>query len=264
MGKELRFALYAIKKNIQSSAELRTSFLMNIFGMAINNVSFVIIWLFFIQSVGVINGWGSADIVGLLGFGSLSYGIVYSIAAGIVLIPESVANGSFDRFLLSPKNVLLRIATSSFRVSALGDIFFGIVCLLLYALWIQASLSQGILILFLVLLSTMVFLGFVILAMSVSFFFTDAHAITNGLLDLFLTPSLFNGGIFQGMMRFLFLFVVPSLLLGAFPVEIVRNVSIEGFLLIFVLAFLWLFIATKCFFWGMRRYESSNLMTFGG
>jgi len=33
MFKELYFALYAVKKNIVSSAELRTSFLMNVIGM---------------------------------------------------------------------------------------------------------------------------------------------------------------------------------------------------------------------------------------
>ena len=64
MMKELKFALYAIKKNIQSSAELRTSFLMNIVGMSINNTAFIILWGFFVKSVGVIGGWTVADIIG--------------------------------------------------------------------------------------------------------------------------------------------------------------------------------------------------------
>jgi hypothetical protein len=43
--KELHFALYAIKKNIQNSAELRTSFLTTIIGMAINNSAFLFLWI---------------------------------------------------------------------------------------------------------------------------------------------------------------------------------------------------------------------------
>jgi ABC-2 type transport system permease protein len=78
MKKELYFFWYAIKKNIQSSAELRASFLMNILGMFINNISFVLIWLFLIKVVGDIGGWTSAYIFGLQGFTALSYGIVFS------------------------------------------------------------------------------------------------------------------------------------------------------------------------------------------
>ncbi len=68
---EIKFALYSIKKNIQSSAELRTSFLMNVFGMAINNTAFIILWGFFVNTVGKIGGWTVADIIGLQGFVAL-------------------------------------------------------------------------------------------------------------------------------------------------------------------------------------------------
>src|SRR3990167_859684 len=133
MIKELSFALYAIKKNIQSSAELRTSFLMNIVGMTINNTAFIILWGFFVKSVGVIGGWTVADIIGLQGFVAICFGIVFSAGAGIRKLADYTASGAFDRFMLSPKNLLVRIATSSFGVSALGDIVFGIVCLGIYA-----------------------------------------------------------------------------------------------------------------------------------
>ena len=158
MMKELRFALYAIKKNIQSSVELRTSFVMNIFGMAINNTAFIILWGFFVKSVGVIGGWTVADIIGLQGFVALCFGIVFSAGAGIRKLADYTASGAFDRFMLSPKNLLVRIATSSFGVSALGDIVFGIVCLGIYAFLIHASIYQILLIALLVLISTIVFL----------------------------------------------------------------------------------------------------------
>src|SRR3989338_6542662 len=104
MMKELKFALYAIKKNIQNSAELRTSFLMNIVGMSINNTAFIILWGFFVKSVGVIGGWTVADIIGLQGFVALCFGIVFSAGAGIRKLADYTASGAFDRFMLSPKN----------------------------------------------------------------------------------------------------------------------------------------------------------------
>jgi ABC-2 type transport system permease protein len=263
MIKEFYFALYAIKKNIQNSAELRVSFLINIIGMSINNTAFIILWIFFVKSVGVINGWVAMDIIGLLGFGALSYGIVFSIGAGIRKLADYVATGIFDRFMLSPKNLLIRTATSFFSVSALGDIVFGVVCLVIYIISIHATIYQILLIGLLVIISVIVFLTAIITIYSMSFFFVDANLVTGSLFELFLTPSLFHGGAFQGVMRFIFTFIIPSLLIGALPVEIVRDVSLEKLLLVGSLAIFWFIISISIFNRAVKKYESSNFITFG-
>ncbi|HET8575176.1 MAG TPA: ABC-2 family transporter protein [Candidatus Paceibacterota bacterium] len=263
MLKEIRFALYTIQKNIQSSAELRTSFLMNVIGMAVNNTAFIFLWVFFVHSVGVIGGWTAADIIGLQGFSGLAYGAVFSLAGGLGKLPEYTTSGTFDSFLLSPKNLLLRVATSSFRASAVGDMAFGVVCLVIYVVLIHASLLQIGIMFLLALLASAVFLAMVIAVFSASFFFIDAYSVTNGLFELFLTPSLFHGGAFQGVMRFIFTFLIPSLLIGALPVEAMRHIQFWKLGLIAVLAFAWLFLAIKIFHKAIRKYESSNFMTFG-
>ncbi len=263
MLKELNFALYAIKKNIQSSAELRTSFIMNIVGMAINNLSLIILWVFFVKSVGVIGGWTVADIIGLQGFVALCFGLVFSVAAGIRKLPEYITSGSFDRFMLSPKNLLVRIATASFGVSALGDVIFGIICLVTYALLIQASIYQILLLILLTIISTLIFLSIGIVVYSTGFLFTDASSMTSSLFDSFLTPALFHGGSFQGVMRFIFTFLIPSLLIGTLPVEIVRDISLEKLLLVLILGLVWFIISIKIFKISVKKYESSNFMTFG-
>jgi ABC-2 type transport system permease protein len=261
--KEIKFALYAIKKNIQNSAELKTSFLMNVFGMAINNTAFIIIWVFFVKTVGVINGWTARDIIGLLGFGTICFGVVLSVGDGLRRLPDLVSSGSFDRFLLSPKNLLIRIATSSFGSSAVGDTIFGIVCLIFYGILIHATLLQVLLIIFLIIITTIIFLSLVIIIYSTSFLFVDSDQVTTGIFNFFLTPSLFNGGAFHGLMKFIFIFIVPSLLIGAIPVEIVRDISIGKLLLICILTLFWFFLSIKIFNKCVKKYESSNFMTFG-
>jgi len=264
MMRELRFALYAIKKNIQSSAELRTSFLMNIIGMTINNTAFIILWVFFVQSVGVIGGWTAMDIVALQGITAVTYGLVFSFGAGIKKLPDYVASGTFDRFMLSPKNILVRVATSSFGASGVGDIVFGVVCLIIYGIISHISMAQILLLLILVILATLLFFAVAITIYSASFLFTDASFVVNGLFELFLTPSLFHGGAFQGATRAFFMFVIPALLVGTIPVEIIKNLSMGKLAIVTVFTFIWLIIAIKVFNWAVRRYESSNLMTFGG
>lgn len=264
MMQELRFTLYAIKKNIQSSAELRTSFLMNVVGMTINNTAFIILWVFFVKSVGVIGGWTAADIVGLQGFTALCYGFTFSVGAGIQRLPDYVASGAFDRFMLSPKNILLRVVTSSFSAAAVGDIVFGMICLGIYGFLIHASIVQVLLMFLLVTLSTVLFFSVTVVIYSVSFLFTDASSVVNGLFDMFLTPSLFHGGAFQGAIRAFFMFVVPALLIGTIPVEIVKSLSIGELAIVTVFTAGWFILAIKIFNRAICRYESSNLMTFGG
>ncbi|HEY5587421.1 MAG TPA: ABC-2 family transporter protein [Candidatus Paceibacterota bacterium] len=261
--KELSFALYAIKKNIQSSAELRASFLMNIVGMGINNISLIILWVFFAKSVGNVGGWTAIDIIGLQGFVALCFGIVFSAGAGIRKLPEYITSGSFDRFMLSPKNLLIRISTASFGVSALGDVIFGIVSLITYSIFIHANIFQILLIIFLVIITTIIFLAIGIIIYSMGFLFTDATSVTGSFFDAFLTPALFHGGAFQGVMRFVFTFMIPSLLIGTLPVEIVRDISLKKLLLVVVLGLIWFIISIKIFNKAVKKYESSNFMTFG-
>mgnify|MGYP001580612726 FL=1 len=260
---EIKFALYAIKKNIHNSAELRTSFLMNIVGMTINNAAFIFLWIFFVESVGVINGWRASDILALQGFTALGYGIIFSFGAGIRKLADNVASGVFDRFMLSPKNLLLRVATSSFGVSAIGDIVFSITCLIIYAVLNKASCLQIVAILFLSLVSAVIFFSLSLLINSTCFYFTDSSTVSTGLFELFLTPALFHGGAFQGVLRFIFTFIIPSLLIGTFPVEIVRDLHFMQFLIILLLSIFWLVVSLKFFNYSVRKYESSNFMTFG-
>ena len=261
--KEIKFALYAIKKNIQNNAGLKVSFFMNIFGMAINNSAFIVIWVFFVKTVGVINGWTASDIIGLLGFSTLSFGLVLSVGDGIRRLPDLVSSGSFDRFLLSPKNLIIRIATSSFGTSAVGDTVFGLVCLIFYGFLIQATIYQVLLIIFLVIITAWVFLSLVIVIYSTSFLFTDSDQVTIGIFNFFLTPSLFNGGAFHGLMKVIFVFIIPSLLVGAIPVEIVRDISISKLVLICILTIFWFYFSIRLFKKCVKKYESSNFMTFG-
>jgi len=263
MKKEINFAFYAIKKNIQSSAELRTSFWMNVFGMMINNISFVILWVFLIQTVGNIGGWSQADIFGLQGFVALVFGIVYSIGSGLREMPQLISGGRFDQFLISPKNLLTRIATSSFGASAVGDVFFGIICIVIYLSMISATLPQIGMTFLLILIALITFTGVTIAIQSINFFFTDPEAVTRSVFELFFTPSLFHGGAFQGTTRFVFTFLVPSLLIGTLPVEAITQTSFSKMLLLLVLSIFWFMLSLWFFKKAVRKYESANFMTFG-
>ena len=263
MSHEIKFAIYSIKKNLLDSAELRSSFLMNLFGMALGNGSLLILWVFFTRSVGVVGGWTSADIVALLGFSTIAYGLTASFFYGILKLPEYVASGSFDRFILSPKNLLLRIATSAFLPSASGDILSGIICLTVYSFIVRTNPSQILLMIILSIFASLAFLSAAIIIFSISFLVIDPGAATNSAFNLFISPALFHGGAFQGVMRFIFTFIIPSLLIGALPVEALKLTSWQNLVLIIALTVFFFALSIFIFNRAVRKYESSNFMTFG-
>ena len=56
----------------------------------------------------------------------------------------------------------------------------------------------------------------------------DGDNISQGLYGMFVSASLYHGGAFTGILRLVFVFIIPSLLLGAIPVEIVKSMSLSN------------------------------------
>ena len=263
MKSALRYAGYALHKNILNSAELRTSFLSNVLGMMLNNLFFVVIWIFFVQAVGEIHGWTAIDIVGMQGFGMFSFGLVFSLAAGFSNLPNVISSGAFDTYLLAPQNLLLRVALSHIRISALGDAIFGAMCLSVYVAFVIDSFPRFLVFCFVVLIACLVHLSVIVFISAFSFFFNDPKAITSGMFDVFITPTLFHGGAIQGATRLFLMFVIPALLIGTLPVEAVRQPSFPLLVIMLLIALFWLVLSVKFFTYAVRRYESGSLFSFG-
>lgn len=261
--KSLKLALMNIKKNFKNEKELKSSFIITIFGMAINNVAFIILWYYFGKTVGEINGWAPLDIFGLYAFSSTSYGIVVAFCSGILNLPTYISNGNFDKYLLTPKNILLKVSTSAVSTSALGDLLFGLICFVIFIMCSNLTIVQILLSLILMIVASMVTYSFTLVCMSLSFYLMDGHNVSNGFFGLFLSNSLYHGGAFTGVLKVIFIFIVPSLLAGALPVEIVKFMDINKLLLMIGLAILWFSFSVLFFNKSLKKYESNNLFGFG-
>ncbi len=261
--KSIKLALLNIRKNLKNEKELKSSFIISIIGMALNNVAFLILWYYFGATVGELNGWKPMDIFGLYGFGTTSFGLVTSIFYGIFNLPQYISSGTFDKYLLTPKNILVKVATSALSTSAFGDLVFGIICFIVFAVYNKLTLVQLLLSFLLIIISSIVYFSFSLICMTVSFYLMDGYNVSNGIYGLFLSNSLYHGGAFTGLLRIVFTFIMPSLLLGAIPVEIVKFPSVNNLLLIILLTIIWFIISIIFFNKSLRKYESNNLFGFG-
>lgn len=262
--KEIRFAVYSIRQNIKSSAELRASFIFSLVGMMINNTSFLIIWMSFGKVAGNMGGWNYIDYLLADGILTVSFGMCYGFFAGVRYLPEVVKFGDLDKFLLSPKNILLRLAVSRFEASAMGDLIFGVFCISLWAFLAETfSVALLLSVIFFSVSASCIFFFFGVVANSAAFYFADSRTIVQGLLETLLTPAVFYGGAFQGVLRNIFIFIVPAMLLGNLPAEIIKNPSWDMYLITCVITIVWIFLALFIFKLSVRKYESSNFINFG-
>ncbi len=128
---------------------------------------------------------------------------------------------------------------------------------------IHAGIPQILMCIALIIFSLIAFVGVTITIQSISFYFTDPDSVTKSIFELFFTPSLFHGGAFQGTMRVVFTFLIPSLIIGTLPVEAVSHFSYIKLALVGILSIFWLILSLRLFKKAVKRYESANFMTFG-
>lgn len=262
--RSIKFGILNIKKNFQNAKELKSSFITSIIGMCINNIAFIIMWYYFGVMVGNLNGWEPFDIFGLYGFHGIAYSLVCVFLYGLFNLPRYISSGNLDKFLLTPKNTLLKIITSDISVSAIGDLIFGIICFVIYAIVSKFTFIQIMFSMLLMILSAIIFFSFSLLCMSISFYLMDGSNVSEGFYGMFLSASMYHGGAFTGILKIIFTFVVPSLLVGAIPAQLVKNFSWVGVGFIITIALAWFAFSVIFFYKSLKKYESNNFFGFGG
>ncbi len=262
--RSLKLAVVNIKKNFLNARELKSAFIISVIGMILNNFSFTLLWLYFGNSVGVLNGFSPMDIFGIYAINTTAYGLVHSFMYGLFNIPSYISSGNFDKFLITPKNTLIKVVTSDISTSAFGDLLFGVICFVIFLLSTKLSMIGILLMILFTILAAVIFFSFSLICMSISFYLMDGENISNGLYSMFVGSSLYHGGAFTGVLKAIFIFIIPSLLLGAVPLEIVLNYSFYKVLLLIGLTLFWLVFSIYFFYKSLRKYESNNFFGFGG
>lgn len=256
---ELRALRVTFQKNLAGAMELRTGFILQIVGMMVNNIAFLAGWLFFFQLFGSINHWSGPETFGLQGLVALVYGLGFTFASGTVSLTDYVHQGVFDQFLLSPRNLYLRILSSKLRVSAIGDCLFGLVLIMIYIIQAKLGLGQILMLLLFLPPATLLFCNISLLTSLVAFMIPDSGVLSRNLFEAFFAPSMYPGALYQGWVRGVFLYLIPSLLIGSLPVEAVRDHRVTLLVLTWILSALWMLLTMLVLKNALRRYESGNL-----
>lgn len=245
------------KFNLSASMEYRTSFILQTFGMIINNASFIFFWGVLFNNVNSIGGYGFKDVMLLWSISSTSFGLTFVLFGNVRRITEMIINGELDSYLLQPKEVLINIIASNTVVSAWGDIFYG---LILFLFMYKFNIYYLTLFLLFNITATFLFTSILIVANSLTFYIGNGQGISNLVFEFLITFSIYPEGIYKGFAKFIIFTIIPAAFVSLIPVKILKVFSFKWILILLFIVILWSIFAYVIFYRGLKKYESGNLI----
>jgi len=251
----LRFLAASFAANIQAVLEYRVNFLVQVFGMMLNNAAFALFWGVLIGKAGNMGGYGFTDVMLIWALVSSSFGLAHAVFGNVRSIGQIVQRGELDLYLLQPKDVFLNVLASRTVVSAWGDFLYGYAVLFLLP---GFGLARLVLFALLTVSGAIIFASTFAWAESLCLFLGDASGLSDAVTEFLLSFSLYPETIFARGMRWVFYTILPSGFIAFLPLAAIKDRA-WGLVPLLLGAALAYAAASYGFFrLGLRRYESGN------
>lgn len=197
----------------------------------------------------------------LLTFGIIQTGYAFceTFFRGIDKFDDLIVDGSFDRLLLRPQNVLLQVfcqETSFVKLSRLIQalIILGIAIINIDVTW---SIDKVITLLLMIISSIIIFLSIFIIAASYCFITVKGLEVRNVFTDGGKHMAQYPIGIFQKGFVFFFTYIIPYGFVNYYPLlYILGEKTNKLFIISPLITIIYLILSIIVFYWGMKRYTS--------
>jgi ABC-2 type transport system permease protein len=252
-----RFLAVSFAVNVQAVMEYRINFLVQVFGMMLNNAAFALFWGILIGKVGSFGDYGFPEVMLIWALVSSSFGLAHVIFGNVRSIGQIVQKGELDLYLLQPKDVFLNVIASRTVVSAWGDFLYGFAVI---ALLPGFSLDRLALFSCLLVSGAVIFAATFAAAESLAFFLGDATGISEAVMEFLLSFSLYPESIFDKGMRWVFYTILPSGFIAFLPLAVIKTSAWALVPPAMGIAALYAAASYGFFRLGLRRYESGGQM----
>ncbi len=252
-----RFLGASFRANFLAVIEYRANFLLQVFGMMLNNGAFALFWGVLLGRTGGIGGYEFTDVMFVWAVVSAAFGLAHVAFGNIRNLGRIIMQGELDLYLLQPKDVFLNVLASKTIVSAWGDLAYG---LLVAALLPGFGAQRFLLFCVLTVTGAVIFASTFAAAESLAFFMGNSQAISGALSEFLLSFSLYPETIFDKGMRWLFYTILPSGFIAFVPLAVYRDLDWTLVPVLIVVALLYAALAYALFRAGLKRYESGNQM----
>lgn len=246
-----------MKFNLTASMEYRTSFIIQTFGMFLNNASFAFFWWILFERIGTLNGFTYMDVMTLWAFASTSFGITVIVFGNLTRLVDIIVKGELDSYLLQPRNVLFNVLMSSSNVSGWGDLIYGYI---LFFIIFGFDLGRLILFMGFTILGSILFMSVVVATASLTFFVGSFQSVASWTMDFLISFSIYPETIYFGMIKVILFTLLPAGLLTMLPTDLILEFNFTKFLYLLMGIGSWFIISQFLFRLGLKKYESGNLI----
>lgn len=253
---QTRVLYLSIKYNIMREMTNQITFLMNVLFMILNNATFIIQWLLLFRLKSDIGGYSLNDVLILWGLAASTFGISHICFNQAYRLPNLIMNGKLDSYLVQPKNVLLAVISSGTNTSAIGDLIYGYIVIIIC----RFSILNLILFILVSIIGGIVLTAFAVIAGSISFWIVRGDMISHNLVSSVIHFSTYPDGIFKGAVRLIIYTIIPVGIINYLPLKIILDFKPETLLIVFLATAIFVALAFLIFYRGLRRYSSGNLM----
>ena len=255
--KSLKLMGYYFKFNISSVMEYRMSFLIQCFGMILNNSAFIFFWWILFKNVNTIGGYGFKEEMMLWSLMSTSFGLCFVVFGNVNQITRMILNGELDSYLLQPKDPLINILCSKTIVSAWGDTLYGVI---LFFVIRGFDIKALLLFLLFSITGALIFSSVLVTFHALSFYAGSAEGLAQTVTEFFISFSIYPEGIFSNGIKYALYTVIPVAFIVYIPAKLINQFSIIMLLEVLSVTLLWMIIAYTVFYKGLKKYESGNLI----
>ncbi len=252
-----RFMAAAFLVNVKATLEYRVNFILQFFGMMLNNAAFAAFWKVLLNRVGTVGGYGFSDVMLVWALVSSSFGLAHIVFGNVRQLGRIIMEGSLDVYLLQPKDVWLNVLASKTIVSAWGDFAYGYIVL---AMMTGTELERLALFTALIIPGALIFAATFAAADSLAFFIGNATAVSSALTEFMLSFSLYPEGVYGAGLRWMLYSIVPSGFVAFLPLRVFRALDWRLVPVLYLIAGVYVMLSYRLFNFGLKRYESGNRM----
>lgn len=254
---QVKVMILSLKYNIMKQMTNKITFITNILFMMLNNASFIIQWVILFSIKEEIGGYTIKEVILLWGIASVTFGVSHILFHKAFEISDLIINGKLDTFLVQPKNVFISVITSETSISAIGDLIYGYICLLIYGI----TFKNFVLFTVFAMTGGIIVTAFASIVGSLSFWMVKGDRLADSLNLTMTNFATYPGTIFKKIIKIIMYTVIPVGIANYLPLETILDFNIINFVYIILFTAIITLIAFKIFNKGLKRYSSSNLMT---
>jgi len=253
---QIKVLLITIKYNYMREMTNRATFLTNVSFMVLNNATFIIQWYLLFQLKENIGGYAMNEVMVIWGLSASSYGLSHIFFQNAYSLPSFIINGKLDAFLVQPKNILLSVISSGTNSSAIGDLIYGYLVIIIF----RFSIKNLFLFTLLSILGAMIMTAFVTIMGSISFYIVRGDLFAENATNVMILTATYPDTIFNEAVRLLMYTVIPTGFIIYLPMKIILHFNPIYFLAVIGFTSFIVPLAFFIFHKGLKHYTSGNLM----